>query len=55
MVQRKRHGKFHAPRSNRSYRPKTYRIVCAGCGKEVVVEVAPPNDAKLLCMECFRK
>jgi hypothetical protein len=39
----------------RSNRPKSYKIVCAGCGKEVVVQVPPPEGKKLLFMECFSK
>ena len=30
-------------------------VLCLGCGKEIVSPVPPPNDKKLLCMECFRK
>ncbi len=51
----RRHGRTHGPKPTRSSRPKSYRIVCAGCGKEVVVQVLPPDDKKLLCMECFKK
>ena len=53
MVQRRRHGRARGPKPRRSSRPKSYRIVCAGCGKEVVVQVPPAGDKKLLCMECF--
>jgi len=35
--------------------PKSYKIVCAGFGKAVVVQVPPPGDKKLLSMECFKK
>jgi len=42
-------------KSSRSTRPKSYKIICAGCGKEVVVQVPPPIDKKLFCMECFKK
>jgi len=54
MVQRKRHGRMRGPKPRRSSRPKSYKIVCAGCGKEVIVQVPPPDDKKLLCMECFK-
>lgn len=46
---------MRGPRAGRSTRPKSYKIVCAGCGKEVVVQVSPPPDKKLLCMDCFKK
>ena len=39
----------------RSNRPKSYKIVCASCGKEAVTQVFPPDDKKLPCMECFSK
>jgi len=55
MVQRRRQGRARGPKPRRSNHPKSYRIVCAGCGKEVVVQVPPPGDKKLLCMECFKK
>jgi CxxC-x17-CxxC domain-containing protein len=29
--------------------------MCGGCGKEVIIPVLPPNEKKLLCMECFSK
>jgi CxxC-x17-CxxC domain-containing protein len=55
MMQRRRHGRSPGPRSGRPARPKSYRVVCAGCGKTVVVQVAPPEGKDLLCMECFKK
>ena len=55
MVQRRRHGRTRGPKPGRSSRPKSYRIVCSGCGKEFVVPVPPPDNKKLLCMECFKK
>ena len=30
-------------------------VLCLGCGKEIVTQVRPPDDEKLLCMECFKK
>jgi len=57
MVQNKRHGGGRSRNSRPRYtsRPRSYKIVCSGCGKEVVVQVPPPDDKKLLCMECFKK
>jgi formylmethanofuran dehydrogenase subunit E len=55
MVQRRRHWKSRAPTSNRSRRPKSYKVVCSGCGKEVITQAPAPNDKKLLCIECFGK
>jgi CxxC-x17-CxxC domain-containing protein len=50
---RRRHGRTRGPKPGRSRRPKSYKIKCAGCGKEVIVQVPPPHEKKLLCMECF--
>jgi len=55
MVQRRRHGRMRGSKPKRSNRPKSYKIVCASCGKEVVSQVAPPEGKKLLCLECFSK
>jgi CxxC-x17-CxxC domain-containing protein len=55
MVQRRRHGRFHAPRPNHLRRPNSYKVVCSGCGKEVITQVPAPNDKKLLCTECFSR
>ncbi|MGZ6202939.1 MAG: hypothetical protein ACXWM6_15630 [Thermodesulfobacteriota bacterium] len=55
MVQRRRRGRFHASRPSYLRHPKSYKVLCSGCGKEVVTPVPPPNDKKLLCMECFKK
>jgi len=53
MAQGRRHGRSHVPRPSHFRHPKTYKVICSGCGKEVVAPVPPPDDKKLLCMECF--
>jgi len=55
MLQRRRHGRSHAPRSNHSRHAKSYKVVCSGCGKEVVIPVLPPDGKQLVCMDCFVK
>jgi CxxC-x17-CxxC domain-containing protein len=55
MVQRKRHGRFRAPKLNHFRHPKSYKVVCSGCGKEATVPVLPPAGKELLCIECFSK
>jgi len=42
-----------APRPSHFRHPKTYKVRCSCCGKEVVTPVPPPDDKKLLCMERF--
>ena len=44
MVQRRRHGRSRAPKSNHFSHPKSYKVVCAGCGKEATIPVLPPAD-----------
>jgi len=55
MIQRKRHGRMRGPRKGHPPRPKSYKINCSSCGKEVVVQVLPPEGKRLLCVECFTK
>ena len=55
MVQRRRHGRSRGPRPGHLRRPKSYKILCSGCGKEVVTQVSSTNDTKLLCIECYGK
>jgi len=55
MGQQRRRGNHRGPRPSHLRRQKSYKIICSGCGKEVVTQVPAPNDKKLLCMECFSK
>jgi hypothetical protein len=57
MLQRTRHGPFHAPRLNHFKRIKSYKIIYSGCRKiEDSCYPAPCQmTKKLLCMECFSK
>jgi len=55
VFQRRRHGHSHAPRSHHVRHPKSYKVACSGCGKEVVIPVLPPDDKELLCIACFSK
>jgi CxxC-x17-CxxC domain-containing protein len=34
---------------------RSFKVICARCGKEVVVEVAPPPEKELLCFDCYNK
>ncbi|MBS3921267.1 MAG: hypothetical protein KG012_20525 [Deltaproteobacteria bacterium] len=54
-MQRRRHTRMRSSRTSRPSRPKFYRTACAGCGKEVVLQVAPPEGKTLMCLECFKK
>ncbi len=42
-------------KQSHSSRPKYYKIAFANCGREIIVQVPPPQDKKLLCMDCFKK
>jgi CxxC-x17-CxxC domain-containing protein len=55
MVQRRRRGNHRGPKPSHLRRPKSYKVLCSGCGKEVVTQVPAPNEKKLLCTECFNK
>jgi len=55
MVQRRRRGNHRGPKPSHLRRPKSYKVLCSGCGKEVITQVPAPNDKKLLCTECFSK
>jgi hypothetical protein len=35
--------------------PRLYKVVCAGCGKEVRMEVPPLADIKLFCLDYYKK
>jgi CxxC-x17-CxxC domain-containing protein len=45
------------PRKNHKRRAfkRSFKVICAGCGKEVVTEVAPPPGKALLCLDCYDK
>jgi len=53
MIQRRRHGEAMLQCHLRH--PKSYKVICSGCGKEVVTQVFPPDNKKILCMESFSK
>jgi len=46
MVQWRRRGNHRGPKSSHLRRTKSYKVLCSGCGKEVVTQVPPPNDKK---------
>ena len=45
------------PRKNYKRRAfkKSFKVICARCGKEVMTEVSPPSGEALLCLDCYRK
>ncbi|NIS59665.1 MAG: hypothetical protein GTO13_02850 [Proteobacteria bacterium] len=45
------------PRKNHKRRTfkKSFKVICAICGKEVVTEVSPPPEKELLCLDCYQK
>jgi len=45
----------HASKPSHLRHPKSYKVVCSGCGKEVVTQVFLPDNKKILCMESFSK
>jgi CxxC-x17-CxxC domain-containing protein len=55
MLQRRRHGRFHASKPSHFRHPKSYKVICSGCGREIITPVLPPEDKKLLCIDCFNR
>ncbi len=45
---------FYRKSSKKKAAARTYRAVCAQCGKEVLLEV-PPTGNDLLCLDCYNK
>ncbi len=46
---------FHRKSLKRKETPRSYKATCAGCGKEMMLEVCPPAGKSLLCLDCFNK
>jgi len=53
MARRRRSVPRRSPK--RRVSKKFYKAICAHCGKEMTMEVAPPPGKALLCLECFNK
>ena len=34
---------------------KSFKVICARSGKEVTIEVLPPPEKALLCLDCYNK
>ncbi len=34
---------------------RLYKVVCAGCAKEMKLEVPPPAGKNLYCFDCYKK
>jgi len=34
---------------------RSFKVICARCGKEVTIEVPPPREKALLCVDCYDK
>jgi len=45
---------FYRKSSKRKVPPRSFKVTCAQCGKELVMEVAPSGN-DLLCFDCYRK
>ena len=41
--------------SSKPKQQRLYKVVCAGCAKELKLEVAPPIGKALFCLDCYKK
>ena len=46
---------FYRRVSKRKAPPKSFKVTCSRCGKELMMEVAPPVGKDLLCIDCYNK
>jgi len=44
---------FYRRSSKRKAPEKTFKVTCAHCGKELWMEVPPPPEKNLLCLDCY--
>lgn len=45
---------FYRKASKRKAPPKSFKVTCAQCGLELLMEV-PPSGKDLLCLDCYKK
>jgi hypothetical protein len=45
---------FYRRNSKKKAAPKSFKVTCAQCGKELLLEV-PPLGKDLLCFDCYNK
>ena len=45
---------FYRKSSKKKAPPRSFRVTCAQCGKELLMEVPASRD-DLLCIDCYRK
>jgi len=53
MARRRRNSPRRSYKRRASRR--SFKVICAGCGKEMMMEVSPPPGQTLLCLDCFNK
>ena len=46
---------FYRRVSKRKALPKSFKVTCARCGKELMMEVPAPPGKDLLCLDCYNK
>jgi len=46
---------FYRRASKRRPPPRSFKVICSRCGKELMMEVAPPVGKDLLCLDCYNK
>jgi CxxC-x17-CxxC domain-containing protein len=46
---------FYRRASKRRPPPRSFKATCSRCGKELMMEVPPPEGKDLLCLDCYNK
>ena len=46
---------FYRRASKRRPPPRSFKATCSRCGKELMMEVPPPEGKDLLCVDCYNK
>jgi formylmethanofuran dehydrogenase subunit E len=46
---------FYRRASKRKPPPRSFKVICSGCGKELMMEVPAPVGKDLLCLDCYNK
>jgi hypothetical protein len=44
---------FYRRASKRKALPKSFKVTCSRCGKELMMEVPAPPGKDLLCLDCY--
>jgi hypothetical protein len=46
---------FHRKTHKRRRDLRAFKATCAHCGKEMILQVCPPEGKRLLCLDCYNR